>query len=345
MAGIFGGHHHRHGHHHGIGPLGLAVESAVVGGAAAAAVATAVAARRGGRRMQPPLPRQEVVIVSGASGLPVSAPPARVAQPAYISGGVLRRGPAASSSAVHPLAAQGPAGGVVVVQQAALERPLAVAAVRLTAEAAEWRDKVLFYAVDVSPEHGAAWRVMRRYNDFFSLRRLLGLSSRAFPGAPFPPKELFCCAGQRLEDRRQALELWLRRALEGPSSAGAWLRPLRDFLEAGRQPIVAEGPPVPATVAVPASLPPTALTLPPPAAQAPSLLPPPAAGPATGPEEAEEVELLQIEIPPGVSAGQLLGVNLPNGQQLVLPVPSGLSAGATLELLYDTAAGTLTPAS
>lgn len=41
-------------------------------------------------------------------------------------------------------------------------------------------------AKDVISEDGVAWRVLRRYNDFWQLKEQLGDSSRRLPGAPFP---------------------------------------------------------------------------------------------------------------------------------------------------------------
>lgn len=133
---------------------------------------------------------------------------------------------------------------------------LGIASVRLPADAIEQRDNVIFFNVDVNPEEGIPWRVLRRYSNFYELQARLGLEARAFPGAPFPNKHYFGCSGPKLESRRQGLELWLMRALESPSSGGLWLQPLREFLCSGRQFIV-DVPPASAPVLpeAPASLP------------------------------------------------------------------------------------------
>ena len=44
---------------------------------------------------------------------------------------------------------------------------------------------------DVTSEEGRAWRVMRRFNDFWQLKEQLGSSARKLPGAPFPRPGVF----------------------------------------------------------------------------------------------------------------------------------------------------------
>jgi len=74
-------------------------------------------------------------------------------------------------------------------------------------------------------------------------------------------------------------------------------------------------------------------------------LPPPLLGPGaqegTSPAATSEGVLLQIVVPPGVSAGQLLGINVPGGQQFNLPVPESAVPGTQLELWYDPVTQTL----
>ena len=106
---------------------------------------------------------------------------------------------------------------------------LAISAVQLPPQWMEKRDSVTFFAVDVISESGASWRVMRRYTDFLELKDQLGHVSSSFPAARFPKKHCFSCEGQKLEMRREALELWLRRATEHPRSSAEWLGPLRQF--------------------------------------------------------------------------------------------------------------------
>jgi uncharacterized protein YcgI (DUF1989 family) len=53
---------------------------------------------------------------------------------------------------------------------------------------------------------------------------------------------------------------------------------------------------------------------------------------------------MSIEIPAGVSAGQALAITVPDGRQIQFSVPNGKKGGDQLTLLFDAAAGTLTPA-
>lgn len=59
--------------------------------------------------------------------------------------------------------------------------------------------------------------------------------------------------------------------------------------------------------------------------------------PAAG---AEQKILLSISIPPGVSAGQTLGVKVPDGRELTVVVPPGLGQ-QEVQLEYDTVSGSL----
>jgi len=188
----------------------------------------------------------------------------------------------------------------------------------------------------VVPEDGVPWRVMRRYNDFHELRAKLGREARRFPGAPFPRKTLFV----QLERRRESLELWLARAIEAPSSGGPWRGPLHEFLYSGRQFIVAMPS---APLSDYSEIPDDSM-----AAVNLGILP------ASAPlEEALHTELpnsshgqavlLQISVPKGVIAGELLSVIAPDGSTIAVRMPAGVSAGSELQLLYDSDAGVMTP--
>jgi len=308
MAGFIGGHfghhhgHHRHHHHQGPGLLTVAAEAAAVG-AVAGAVVAAAASSRPSRPGRQALPAQQVVVVDSRQTSVVSQP-AYVAQPpAYLSGGYIVRGDTAFAKGKGKGKGKGKA---KQAQQAApVTQRLGIAQVVLPAEAIELRETVNFFAVDVTPEGIAEpWRVMRRYNDFLNLQASLG-SGAHFPGACFPKKHLFGCKGEKLEARRCALQLWIQRALEHPASNGAWRLPLQQFLESGRQMLSA-------TVAA-----------------APNTAAP------------EETSLLEMQIPPGIIAGQLLGVTVPDGRQLNVLVPEGSQGGDNLLLLYNATAGTL----
>lgn len=296
-------HHHQFGHHHHHNGAGRALaEAALVGGVAV--TAAAMASRSGRRPYQQPLPRAEVVRIEGG--------------PQY--------------SAVQPYTERNHhcGGHTVVINQAAPEAPLDVRSVRLVPEAIEVRGEVVFFGVEVVPQSGDPWRVMRRYQNFVDLRKELGPQAMFFPGAPFPRKHLFRLGVAKLEARRAGLEMWLRRALEAPMSAGFWLRPLRHFLEGGRQSIshishYSQQQPQAMSAGMPAQ----------------PMSPQPAVPePITTHQDGV---VLQIQIPAGVTAGQLLGVTVPGGSQLNVAVPSGVVAGQTVDLFYDPAAASLVP--
>jgi len=195
----------------------------------------------------------------------------------------------------------------------------------LVPEATEIRGEVVFFCVQVVPHSGDPWRVMRRYRNFVDLRKELGPQAMHFPGAHFPRKHLFRLGVAKLEARRLGLEVWLQRALEAPMSAGSWLRPLRQFLEGGRQSVPPVGPCGQQHF---------------PKAAAGGLAAQP---PVPEPVQQQDGVVLQIQIPAGVSAGQLLGVTVPGGSQINFAIPPGVIAGQTVDLFYDPAAATLAP--
>eukprot|EP00811_Abedinium_folium_P006624 NODE_16103_length_1012_cov_3.891525.p10 GENE.NODE_16103_length_1012_cov_3.891525~~NODE_16103_length_1012_cov_3.891525.p10 ORF type:complete len:54 (+),score=17.38 NODE_16103_length_1012_cov_3.891525:197-358(+) len=49
-----------------------------------------------------------------------------------------------------------------------------------------------------------------------------------------------------------------------------------------------------------------------------------------------------IEIPEGVTGGQVIGIVVPSGEQVQVTVPSGMLAGQELNLWFDAATGSLT---
>jgi len=77
-------------------------------------------------------------------------------------------------------------------------------------------DGVTYFSIVVSlPESSASHSVERRYNDILSFRNELAANQSLGDSeleAPFPKKALFC-KGQRLEERRRLLELWLQKQL------------------------------------------------------------------------------------------------------------------------------------
>mmetsp|Transcript_50461 Transcript_50461/g.61877 ORF Transcript_50461/g.61877 Transcript_50461/m.61877 type:complete len:284 (-) Transcript_50461:247-1098(-) len=193
--------------------------------------------------------------------------------------------------------------------------PLGVSAVGIPASAISKHEGVTFFGIDVVPEQGASYRVQKRYNDFDKLKDSLNYMA---PGSriatDFPPKHLLSCEGPKLEDRRHGLERWLTRVLNDAHSRGLWCLELRQFLEV-------DG--VHTIHTLPATDP------------APVLAP-------SAPAELEG-EVLQIVIPAGVSSGQALSVNVPDGRQLTFEIPPGVMAGSRLQLWYDPVAGTVSP--
>mmetsp|Transcript_51060 Transcript_51060/g.163412 ORF Transcript_51060/g.163412 Transcript_51060/m.163412 type:complete len:939 (-) Transcript_51060:118-2934(-) len=122
----------------------------------------------------------------------------------------------------------------------ATELPLAVASVRILAEATEQREGVIFFCTEVLAEGsldaeggGEPWQVMRRYTDFHELSSRLGPRSQSYEDAAFPRKHITACTDAMLEVRRRSLEAWLQRVLQDPLSQAVWAGHLREFLEAG----------------------------------------------------------------------------------------------------------------
>lgn len=264
------------------GVAAAATEAALVGGVTAAVVARASASHASRARM--PLPVQQVVVLPYQAGQGVGMMPPMIPRPAVLA----QTAPIARASADANL------------------QPLGVCGVRLPAALLEERASVRFFAIDVTSEEGRSWRVMRRFNDFWQLKEQLGPSARKLPGAPFPRKLLFACSGDKLEQRREQLELWLGSVIQQPRAD--WIGVLRVFLQTGRQMID--------------------LPTPPQHRQDRQAL------------EAAQDWRVEIEVPSHVSTGQLLAVSLPDGRSLNFTVPKGVS-GSKIELKYDPSQKTL----
>jgi len=98
------------------------------------------------------------------------------------------------------------------------------------------------------------------------------------------------------------------------------------------------GPQAAATSTVPAASAPAPYT--PQAAPAPAYSAPPREleHPSVG-----SGDLMVIDVPAGVLPGQVIAIAVPDGRQIEVTVPAGKRGGDQLELLFDLAAGTLTP--
>lgn len=151
-----------------------------------------------------------------------------------------------------------------------------------------------YFAVEVTHNSGNTWRVMRRYSEFYKLKRRFGARVRY----PFPRKHWFGCSALQLEARRQGLEAWLAyTALRYTNTAvPSWVEfHLHDFLERG----ASQTSP---TVAVYGGLP------------------------------TQQPDTMSVMVPEGVVAGQPLTVSNPDGFNFVVHVPQGAGPGTVLQV-------------
>jgi len=98
-----------------------------------------------------------------------------------------------------------------------------------------------FFQVKVTPADGTeAWSVQRRYRHFREFYDMLQPAPDCLASISFPRKHLRSCSGDKLEARRQGLELWLSAVLrEAQHREPSWLRPIYEFLEIGRSALAA----------------------------------------------------------------------------------------------------------
>lgn len=205
----------------------------------------------------------------------------------------------------------------------------------------------VMFGVDVtSKADGATWRVYKRYNDFFKLwlelasdRNRLGSQ----PLAGFPRKHFGPCEGEKLQRRREMLELWLHNeislASQGFNSFAA--KELETFLECD-----VHKKNMPASLTVPE------VALDSPSVRGTSLQysrpaevsvpdPMPMGAPVRDQSCGSSSQTMEIQIPHGVEAGQCIAVNLPNGVQRKLTVPQGAVSGSYVLLHFDEMSGDL----
>jgi len=298
-----------HHFHHGPGPAVRMAEACAVGALAGATVATVAAQPRRPR----PAPAVVVVeqrpvptVVGTAAPQPIVAEPVAYAVPPPPKGKGKGKGKWGKGKGFDPAV------------------PLGISRVEIPPSGLEKRGDVQFYSVvATSVDGGASWCVARRYNDFVELQRKLG-SAASFSDAPFPGKHtvssLLGTADKHLESRRVGLQVWLQRCVEHPLAGptGWWKEPLRNFLEAGRVAIAADTG-YTSKVASPVA----------------------SAPPMHDEEDGEEDNLLEVQIPEGVAAGQEIAVTVPSGAQVVVTVPAGARAGQVCIFQFDPATGTL----
>lgn len=200
--------------------------------------------------------------------------------------------------------------------------------------------------------------------------RLTAVASHLSPSKPFPRKHLTGCQGVQLEERRAKLEIWLMSAMR--HNNGYWTGYLQNSLECWRhQPLltantaIAANPTMTAltnlarTPSLAATTPATsnALVSRPQASLATPAMPAqPAVAPQTDLKGTSEVQMsanpctpsvqrpcetMEVEIPAGILAGQMLGVTVPDGREATIRIPEGSEPGSTLLLSFDPASGTL----
>jgi len=218
---------------------------------------------------------------------------------------------------------------------------LGVASVRLPASGTQNRSGTTWFTVEVYPDNGGpAWSVLRRYSQFRDMRKKMGCMAARLPNAAFPRRGVIGCERSK-QKRLRALEQWLASTIQHAHRYTAWRTPLRVFLgEAPRAaPVLLQNYAVP--LATPAPLLNYAVPSSAPAVTAPGLQARPASVPLTPP--VESTMTMEIEVPAGVSAGQLIGVEVPSGQQLMLTVPNGVMGGQLLRLRYDPVAQSIQP--
>jgi hypothetical protein len=377
-----------HHHHRGPGVGLIAAEAAVVGAVAGATVAS-VAARPPPRKPKPweVYRGPEDVVIKTRQPAPapvvVCAPRAAQAQPVVVVSGTYPKAKPYSKFKPKGKVTQS---GVVVDSTP----PLSISSISMQLQHAEIRGITYFYAVDVVPESGNPWRVMRSYNEFQDLFSKLG--RQTFPTAPFPhsldkmalgdgrsdfglgigtcfyckakcrnrgdkeSRTVYCstCYPLRfpdtpvLQSQQRQLESWLQNVIQHLTSRGAWMSFLRGFLEAGRE-FIPTSSVQDAAASIEKASPSKQPALSPSPAQAayvqssPKPAPMPTSSEPAVEQHHEQGELMSIEIPAGVIAGQIIAITVPNGNQVHLTLTEGQNSGDIVTLLYDSVAGTLTP--
>lgn len=220
---------------HGVGEVLL--EAAVIG-AVAGKVAGATAKKQSAAAQAPA--QTQVVVIDGQVQPNTTVVIDGQVQPnttVYVQGGAPQaaapKGAAKKAAAPAPKA---PAPKAPAPMASAPDPPLNVAT-KMPEAGIDRRGDVTFYRIEVTPEGGSAWQVMRRYNDFDDLHKKLGAAAKDFPDAPFPGKTMCACKGDDIFARRRGLEMWLFRALQQPQSQSTWKPTLRAFLQTGSEPI------------------------------------------------------------------------------------------------------------
>lgn len=238
------------------------------------------------------------------------------------------------------------------------------------------KEGVTYFTVVVQPPNEfAPWCVQRRYNDFRCLaelvRRCDGRKGLEVDGATFPSKTFGRCTGSALDERRVALEAWLRAVLceaqtasaavraEGADLAGRVVKEhstgrlsviqlvSRPNFYAARSLSDDTEHTMPASLCEVAGVPwefsfKDGFLM---SGRGPVLPSPSAPVPRTDSEMdlagLQPLQLLEVIVPEGVGAGERMEVSLPDGASLFVVVPTGLVPGSPLRLWYDADAGTL----
>lgn len=187
-------------------------------------------------------------------------------------------------------------------QESALASNLTISSVRFPRDAIRENQGVTFFAIDVVPTQGAPWRIMRRYSQLRTFMEQVGRKHN------FPRKLWWGCHGDRLEERRRGLEVWLNsviRAHQGQSIPANKATVWQSFLEAGAVALLQ-----PAAAATPGAM----------------------AG-----SSGSSSQVVPVQVPPGIVPGQTIKFAAPDGSQRCFQVPAGATAGTVLQVQWSSA--------
>eukprot|EP00913_Durusdinium_trenchii_P020443 g19205.t1 len=253
-------------------------------------------------------------------------------------------------------------GGLAIAAASATKRsdqrlPLGISNLCLPQDQIVKRSGITYFTVEIQDANGSTWKVLRRYNDFNAFRRAL---RRYRVHHYFPGKLWLGCEGPRLEARRRSLELWAQHVMLRHFANGV-PRQLQNefdlFLRRGQGSITTPSGFAPAitdaggTFAI--EVPPGVvagqeLTVRSPDGSSFRITVPQGMGPGSilqvqpqGRQQASISDatasmkdqtdgaseprktMLSISVPDGVSSGQTLAVQVPDGRELTVVVPPG----------------------
>jgi hypothetical protein len=240
--------------------------------------------------------------------------------------------------------------------------PLRISSINMQLQFAEIRGITYLYAVDVMPEAGNPWRVMRSYKDFEEL--FLNLGRPKFSTATFPKSLDKMASGDRRYSFGMAIGTCFhckatcrnRGDKDSQTVYCSTCYPLRfpdpavlqtqhHQLQSWLQCVI-QHPSSDSTwkISLRGFLEAGREFISPTVVQRDAYTPPiptSSEAPET-PVEQHHDKMICIEIPSGVIAGQVIAITVANGNQIQWTVPEGHKGGDTLTLWHDSATGTLT---